>query len=107
MQQHLMVYVKLAGTTSSPRNTIFPMPLSNNELYILNISKSKQFTHQDWDSMGNEIPLNSLAAFSRQNNNSTESNHEIDNNNEDSSDINLMDTNSIEPGVSSLINPYG
>lgn len=68
MKQHLFVVAKIAGTTSSPRQTAFPMKLSNSELYILNISNSKQFTNKYWDDLGEFSSVDFLSEISQQNN---------------------------------------
>lgn len=80
-QQHMITYANIAGATWTPRNTIFPMTLSTNQVYLLNISNSKQFTNEYWDTIGNVQPsFNSISSIAKSIN---ETNQNEESNNED------------------------
>lgn len=53
MQQHVITYANIAGATLTTKHVIFPMTLSNNEVFLINIPKSKPFSNNYWSTMGN------------------------------------------------------
>lgn len=53
IQQHIITYANIAGATSTTKHVIFPMALSNNEVFLINIPKSKPFSNNYWSTMGN------------------------------------------------------
>lgn len=52
IQQHLITYANIAGVTSTSKCNMFPMVLSSNELFLINIPKSKPFSNDYWSKMG-------------------------------------------------------
>lgn len=50
-RQHVMVFAKLAGKTESSKPTLLPLQLSQNSVYIMNISESRSFDSKYWESL--------------------------------------------------------